>query len=236
MERKNLKQKVISIWLVALALLLCSCSQEAIKTPLPPRWDSIPDFESLKVVCLGDSITAGMYVDHGYPEALQSILGIGTMINLGFGGSTISDLNEKSFQPYVERYSQIPKDADIIIVQTQCNDAGRIPIGETDDTDTGTYMGAWNYLLSHVLSEYPTAYVFVIGPNRNANSAALDPYAKAIRTMTQKYGIDLLEMFVCNSNYVYSIDTVDGCHHTQKYIDETLAPWVARFILNNYKP
>lgn len=218
---------------ILLIALLCSCAEEPEEAVLPEKWTGIPDFSDVSITCIGDSITAGAYIEHGYPEALASILGVKQNTTLGIWGSTVSNLEGKSSTPYVDRYSEIPKDTGIILIQTQCNDVGRIPIGDNDDTEPDTYKGALNYLIPHIVEDYPSAYVFMVGPNSNANRSDMEPYAVAIRDITAIHGIDLLEMFDGNSNYIPAMDTVDGLHHTQVYVDNVLAPWIARFILIN---
>lgn len=84
------------------------------------------DFSGKKIACLGDSITAAAnleeeegYLTYAYPSVLKEVLGAEEVYNLGIGGSAIGRYWSDAF---VERYTQIPQDTDIIIVMGGTND------------------------------------------------------------------------------------------------------------------
>jgi len=87
--------------------------------------DSTIDFSDVKITVMGDSLTAASNLSeedrakYAYPVQLQEILNCKEVVNLGIGGSTISSLGPDAM---VERWNDIPKDSDIIIVFGGAND------------------------------------------------------------------------------------------------------------------
>ena len=86
--------------------------------------NSTIDFSDVKITILGDSISAGNTLDeedeeYSYPEQLKEILGCKEVLNLSIGGSSVSELGDNAM---VNRWREIPKDSDIIIVFGGTND------------------------------------------------------------------------------------------------------------------
>lgn len=90
-------------------------------------------------------------------------------------------------------YQSIPADVDYIIIKYGINDenhlaAGNITIGTITDSDTHTFYGAWNTVLSWLISNRPGAKIGIIVSNDIANSGILD----AVEAVARKYGIPTL--------------------------------------------
>jgi len=87
--------------------------------------NSTIDFSDVKITIMGDSLTEGSNLSeedrakYAYPVILQEILGCKEIVNLGIGGSSISEIGDYAM---VERWTDIPKDSDIIIVFGGTND------------------------------------------------------------------------------------------------------------------
>lgn len=87
--------------------------------------NSTIDFSDVKITILGDSISAGNTLDeeeqdiYSYPAQLKEILGCKEVLNLSIGGSSVSELGDNAM---VNRWREIPKDSDIIIVFGGTND------------------------------------------------------------------------------------------------------------------
>lgn len=87
--------------------------------------NSTIDFSDVKITILGDSISAGNTLEeeeqdiYSYPAQLKEILGCKEVLNLSIGGSSVSALGDNAM---VNRWREIPKDSDIIIVFGGTND------------------------------------------------------------------------------------------------------------------
>ena len=88
--------------------------------------NSTIDFSDVVITILGDSITLASNLDdaereeYAYPVLLQEILNCKEVRNLGIGGSTVSRCGQNAM---VDRFNEIGKDSDIIIVFGGSNDA-----------------------------------------------------------------------------------------------------------------
>lgn len=89
--------------------------------------NSTIDFSTMKISILGDSITEGNILPpeeqgiYDWPSQLKKILGCSEVVNLGIGGSTVSCCVDN--YPMCLRWSDIPRDSDVVIVMGGSNDA-----------------------------------------------------------------------------------------------------------------
>ena len=102
-------------------------------------------------------------------------------------------------------YQNIPADADYITIYLGINDAnhasgssidgesteGQIPLGEITDNTTATYYGAWNVVLTWLITNRPNAHIGIIVCNGNASN---DNYRLAQIAIAQKYGIPYIDL------------------------------------------
>lgn len=103
-------------------------------------------------------------------------------------------------------YQNIPADADYITIYLGINDehhssessggdgednTGIIPIGTIDDTTTATYLGAWNVVLTWLITNRPNAHIGIIVTNGIANK---DQYRLGQIAIAEKYGIPYIDM------------------------------------------
>lgn len=102
-------------------------------------------------------------------------------------------------------YQNIPADADYITIYLGINDShhspgssggdgedntGEIPLGTITDNTTATYYGAWNVVLTWLLTNRPFAHIGIIASNGCDN----DDYRLAQIAIAQKYGIPYLDL------------------------------------------
>ena len=114
-----------------------------------------------------------------------------TVINEAKCGSTMTVLSRKDAFS-IERYKLIPEDADYITLCFGINDDEKhqsAPIGCIDDTETTTFLGAWNTVLEYLITHHPYAKIGIIVPN-----ACTTPYTDAIRRVARKWGIPALDI------------------------------------------
>ena len=132
------------------------------------------DFSSIKIACLGDSVTAGSnmddepdYQDYTYPTRLGEILNAESVTNLGIGGSSLGRYWDQAF---CDRYNEIPEDTDLIIVMGGYNDGYCLHedmVGNIDDREPKTLYGDVNDLFKGLKEDYPEAEVIVVTPLPN---------------------------------------------------------------------
>ena len=119
-----------------------------------------------------------------------------TLINEAVSGSTItnSDDNGKYRFSY-QRYKDIPLDADYITFKFGINDSAshqNMPIGTINDTDTTTFYGAWNVVLTYIIQTHPLAKLGILIGNGLSGSND-EQYCEAMRLIAKKYGIPTLD-------------------------------------------
>lgn len=192
------------------------------------------DFSDKKIVCLGDSITAAAnlekledYQQYSYPAYLKKLLGAGSVENLGIGGSSIGRYWENAF---VDRYKDIPQDADIILVMGGTNDGfcvSQEDFGTMKDREERTFIGDLDELMRGLKENYPDAQIVFITPLPNVLHDMLRKerdyllpqtmIANAMKELGDEYEIPVIDLY--NSNVLDSHDAAviynympDGVH------------------------
>lgn len=192
------------------------------------------DFSDVKIACLGDSITQAAnlekeenYQQYSYPSRLGEILGAEAVYNLGIGGSSIGRYWD---QPFVERYKEIPEDADIIIVMGGTNDGFCISseeLGTLEERKERTFAGDLNELMLGLKENYPDALIVFATPLPNVlhdmlrkEREYLLPQKELVdimKALADEHGIPVIDLY--NSNILDSHDAAviynympDGVH------------------------
>lgn len=173
------------------------------------------DFSDMKIACLGDSITAATNLDeledyeaYSYPSRLKELLGAKKVTNLGIGGSSIGRYWDQAF---VDRYRDIPKDTDLIIVMGGTNDgfcATQKELGSLESREKRTFAGDLDELMKGLKKEYPDAMIVFVTPLPNVlhdmlrkDSDSLLPqtaFVKMIRQLSHEYGIPVIDLYHAN--------------------------------------
>jgi len=192
--------------------------------------DSTIDFSDVKITVMGDSLTAASNLSeedrakYAYPVQLQEILNCKEVVNLGIGGSTISSLGPDAM---VERWNDIPKDSDIIIVFGGANDMlfeNKWQYGILDykqrmkeetfcgDLDTMVSKMEWRYIDNN--DENYCKIIFVNPPSNILSDAYynIDPgnhvhqreFAAAINQIAQENGFEVIDFY--NNNILNTHD------------------------------
>lgn len=117
-------------------------------------------------------------------------------------GTFATSLTNPNYQYY---YQNIPADADYITIYLGINDShhapgssggdgedntGEIPIGTIDDATTATYYGAWNVILTWLMTNRPFAHIGMIV----SNGCDTDDYRTAQIAIARKYGIPFIDL------------------------------------------
>lgn len=179
------------------------------------------DFSQMKIACLGDSITAAAnledeenYEQYSYPSKLQKLLGAEAVYNLGIGGSSIGRYWADAF---VDRYTEIPKDTNIIIVMGGTNDGFCVSdeeFGSMEEREYRTFCGDLDELMSGLREDYPDAVIFFATPLPNILQDYLmserdyllpqKNFVDVMLTMAEEYDFEIIDLY--NSNILDSHD------------------------------
>lgn len=146
-----------------------------------------------------------------YPYFIGNRTGI-DVVNFFGGGRTLAYPSSGTFANSLTNpsaswyYQNIPVDADYITIYLGINDgnhrsgsgttvdgedaAGVIPIGTVDDTTTSTYGGAWNEVLSWLITNRPFAHIGIIISNGCYDST----YRDLQIAIARKYGVPFIDL------------------------------------------
>ncbi|MDE7283094.1 MAG: hypothetical protein K2N85_05885 [Lachnospiraceae bacterium] len=210
--------------------------------------DNEYDFSQVKIACLGDSVTIASnledeenYEQYAYPAILKDLLKAGEVYNLGIGGSSIG---RYWFEPFVERYTDIPEDTDIIIVMGGYNDgfcATKKEFGNLDERAYRTFCGDLDELMKGLKENYPDAVVFFAAPPSNSLHGYLmtqneelipqEEYVKVIEILSKEYGFEFIDLYhtgfldTYDENIVSEFvpDTTHGNHEGYRILAERFA-------------
>ncbi len=196
--------------------------------------DRTYDFSDISIACLGDSITEASNLDsmegyrqYSYPTRLGEILGAKSVLNLGIGGSSIGRYWDKAF---VERYQEIPRDTDLIIVMGGTNDGfclNQEDLGTLEERKADTFIGDLDELMRGLKQDYPDAVIVFATPLPNVLHDVLRKerdyllpqvaLVNVIRTLAAEYEIPVIDLY--NSNLLDTHDAAviynympDGVH------------------------
>ncbi|MDE6405316.1 MAG: hypothetical protein K2M20_06665 [Lachnospiraceae bacterium] len=214
------------------------------------------DFSGKKIACLGDSITAAAnlegeegYLSYAYPSVLKELLGAEEVYNLGVGGSSIGRYWSDAF---VERYTQIPEDTDIIIVMGGTNDGFCLSgkeFGTLAERKPWTFCGDLDELMRGLKENYPDADIFFATPLPNILQDYLmrertyllpqKNIADMILTLSAAYDFQVIDLY--NSNILDSHDAdivadymPDGVHANRAGY-RILAEHIAARLVRHYE-
>ena len=190
---------------------------------------------------LGDSLTdKGVYKElvtvHYTDYLYEHCPFIENIQNVGYAGSCIAGLSDKQGKTspsFIERYSKIKKDVNLIIVFGGTNDYGigsstlPNPLGEYGDDNAATFYGGLKTLIDGLEKNYPAAkLVFVTPiyrkeqeitgiPNKNKYGFTLEDYVSAIKETCEKRGVSCIDAFSGLSEInadTYEEYEIDGLH------------------------
>ena len=192
--------------------------------------NSTIDFSDVKIAILGDSLTTAANLDeeeqikYSFPVVLEEILGCKEILNMGIGGSSVSRVGHN---PMVERWHDIPKDTDIIIVFGGTNDClfenkwefGHVEYDlrmnkETFCGDLDEMVSGMKYVYREHNEENYVKLLYINPPSTILNDSvyAMDPgnmvhqktFAEAINTIVPPYGFEIIDLY--NNNILNSHD------------------------------
>ena len=185
------------------------------------------DFSEIKIACLGDSITQAVnldtldhYQELAWPHILKEALGAREVVNLGIGGSSIGRYWADAF---VDRYTEIPEDTDLIFVMGGTNDgfcASFVEFGNPVDRAPRTFWGDLDELMDGLKEDYPEAEVIFLTPLPNSLHDYLkaerkylmpqEEFSDVIITLAEEHDMEVFDLY--NSNILDGHDKDNILH------------------------
>ena len=159
-----------------------------------------------KIIAIGDSMVQGHTIskDKGWLAKIADRNNM-TYVNYGINGTFMTNkLYNNTYKGVVERYVDMDKDADYVIVFAGTNDAGtNVTIGENNSTNPAEFKGALNIICKGLLTTYPTAKIMFITPY--LRNEKYRQYVQAIHDICEdKYSIRVYDNIkyggICWSN------------------------------------
>lgn len=122
------------------------------------------------------------------------------------GGRTLAHPSDDSFtNTFSDAYQNISADADYLTIYLGINDShhrpnhtgddgesttGEILLGTIDDNTTATFYGAWNVILTWMITNRPNLKIGIIV----TNGAEIDDYRTATIAIAKKFGIPYIDL------------------------------------------
>ncbi len=136
---------------------------------------STDELSGKNISCMGDSITAGVFLNDVENECYTNIIANLTganVENLGVSGSKISNIDTDEVESFVDRVVNITN-SDYIVIFGGTNDYwhGVTNIGAVDSENIEEFTGALNYLFDYIYTNFPNAKILYVFPFRQYNGA-----------------------------------------------------------------
>lgn len=159
---------------------------------------------------LGDSITEGYGTsapEHIYHAVLGRALGAAQVRNYGISGTRLARQREPDSvsAAFVDRYTQMREDADLVLVFGGTNDYGHgdAPFGAMEDRTPETFCGACHILFRGLIEKYPRSQIVILTPLQRLGGTApsshtglpLLAYVDAIREIAAFYSLPVLDLY-----------------------------------------
>jgi len=129
-----------------------------------------------------------------------------TIQNIFRAGRTLAHPSDDSFtNTFADNYQSIDADADYLTIYLGINDShhrpnaygsdgedttGEITLGTINDNTTATFYGAWNVILTWLITNRPNLKIGIIA----SNACETDDYRTATIAIAKKYGIPYIDL------------------------------------------
>lgn len=198
--------------------------------------------KGIKWYILGDSRSVDLaYTTKFYHDYLCEKHKFVRKKNLAVSGARIRSA-DTAYHSLLEQYPSVGEDAELITIYAGINDYGQdnpTEIGTEGSTDLTTFYGAFDSLITNLITDHPTAKIVVITPipqynfeinntivwgdrnDTNSLGKSLDDYCNVIKKVCGKYGVFVKD--ACHESgitpRIASQRTEyfkDGLHHNEK--------------------
>ena len=180
--------------------------------------DEKEKYSQMSVAFVGDSITEGLKTDKIYHEYLNEYFGFKSVTVQGISGSCISATSDYKnlYTPLINRYNEIPEDADMIFIFMGTNDYGHdTPLGTIDDCEDVSFYGALNVIIPSIINSHPNSRIVVITPLHrygmgksamtgvkhtydylpNGRGHSLGDYVNALREVCERWSVPVIDLY-----------------------------------------
>lgn len=173
------------------------------------------ELKGKKMNVIGDSITEGVGVscaDKIYLNLIKEKEGLAVARNYGISGTRIARQADDPGRAYIERYTQMDDDADIIVVFGGTNDFGHgsAPIGTMEDRTPDTFYGACHLLFEGLIKKFPLATIVIMTPLQRgwgAENNRIHPdkvgvplieFSKILKEVAEYYALPVLDLYAAS--------------------------------------
>ncbi len=147
--------------------------------------------EGLTFYAIGDSYFGGSEI--GQHQTWVNLFGNKygmNYINFGLGGNTVGTYSgiSSNSPAMAVRYTMMPKDGDIYILEGGRNDRSRgVPIGKNTDITASTFKGALNIMIKNIRKECPDALIIMVTAwsYKGGENPSNNDYADAMRELAE---------------------------------------------------
>ncbi len=170
------------------------------------------ELKGKKINFLGDSITEGVgCTDESktYHQLMKERFGLAAARNYGIGGTRLAKQvkpseNARHDLDFPMRAVEMDRDADAVVVFGGTNDFGHgdAPIGTPSDRTPETFCGALHYLYTYLMTEFPSARIFVCTPlhrlsenTPDMKGKVLSDYADMIKEVARYYSLPVIDLY-----------------------------------------
>ncbi len=166
---------------------------------------------SVKLICIGDSITKGTFTNVGenaplsiaYPnfsQILKERLGADELVNYGTNNISYSATSPCASEIALVNTVKNMDRGDIIILAAGTNDYGtNVELGRLSDNEDISFYGAIDVVFKILRENNPLSKVYVILPiprqneEKNEKGYVLDDYRKALKEKADTYGFKVID-------------------------------------------
>ena len=163
-----------------------------------------------KINCLGDSITCGAGNDgYGWVEFLKEAFPQADIRRHAVSGSTVAICSRRKEAPFVERFKEMDKDADLTILFGGINDfINSVPLGERGNGQLDSFCGALEHIIVSLQKQNPKGQILLISPMRvnqfkeypswyetNGDGHVLKDYRDALLEIAEYYAVPVLDFY-----------------------------------------
>lgn len=182
------------ILLLGIAAFFGGYSITTVKASIP----TTTEFETQKIIWLGDSITFGYGAtaeDKKFRNIVAEELNFASSVSYAVGGATITKIVSESTN-FIDIAPTMATDADVIMVMGGINDAfNDVPIGTDTDTDPeATFYGALNDLMTSLKATYTGKRIIFMSPYNTYGEDPLD-YANAMKARAIFHGVEYIDIY-----------------------------------------
>ncbi len=167
-------------------------------------------WQDKKINCLGDSITWGAGNNcYGWVEFLREAFPNADIRSYAVSGSTVAVCNKRKEAPFVERFEDMDRDADLNIIFGGVNDfINAVPLGHRGDGHLDSFIGAMEYMIRKLMEYNPKGQILLLSPMRvngfrdfpswyevNDDGHVLKDYRDALLELAEYYTVPVLDLF-----------------------------------------